>query len=664
MNQLPNRPRSHQLDYEGRLALQTVMPTHFLVRHADQPEYGIDGEVEVFDEDNEDTTGLRFYFQLKSTDDDDERTALKVSLNSSTANYLRSTTLPVLVVLYRSVDRNLYARWIHHYDPYYESRSRGRLQTDTITFHLAGKDELTDQRARRLAAEARAYLNLRERILPQPFPLYVSSDHPNVTTTQLVVAIRQALKGVTNLIDLSASPTPAGESVLELRPDALEVRIFDTTSLTVHDDLEIHGVEQLANDAAFAVAMALLHANIDAPSVRLALYVAARSRLILHPDFVLFLVSALKATNRYSEALHLAADLVDTGGDYAALAQIVLFAVLGNEEALNEEERGRLTRTYKALIAISAEAGDTATGASLSYSLGKLKMSVGDLVEAYSHLNKARRLDGSYADRQYYWSDMGGCLFLLQRFKASASAYHLAVTLDPENALVRCLLADGLFFSGHIHDARMMWSQALAENPQVQGHYEWRLKYNFASMLIQEMAAPRTVPPISFEPHSGVTESDVREDLPEYLSSLIQFSPLHPHAWFNLGVAYNQAGQVAEAFECFKSAALLNRGDAEAWVNAILLAASDVSNAHGVRSDPEWLGDLMSTAYVALGEELFVELQARLADQGVPLEWQEGLLSLVEGMVSPLRHEGGSNVVRFPQEDNRHIAIEIEKLIG
>ena len=46
---MPNRPRSHQVSDESRRAFETALPGQWVPR-VQQPDYGIDEEVEIFDE--------------------------------------------------------------------------------------------------------------------------------------------------------------------------------------------------------------------------------------------------------------------------------------------------------------------------------------------------------------------------------------------------------------------------------------------------------------------------------------------------------------------------------------------------------------------------------------------------------------------------------------
>ena len=63
------------------------------------PDYGIDGEVEIFDNAGN-STGVRFHVQLKATDRLDSSFASQVRLRRETVDYYLSLSRPILLVSY------------------------------------------------------------------------------------------------------------------------------------------------------------------------------------------------------------------------------------------------------------------------------------------------------------------------------------------------------------------------------------------------------------------------------------------------------------------------------------------------------------------------------------------------------------------------------------
>ena len=79
---MPSRPRSHQLETESKREFALVIPSRWVFREAN-PDYGIDGQIEVFDQDNK-ATGLMFLVQLTGTDQPDLNDALSIQFKLQT----------------------------------------------------------------------------------------------------------------------------------------------------------------------------------------------------------------------------------------------------------------------------------------------------------------------------------------------------------------------------------------------------------------------------------------------------------------------------------------------------------------------------------------------------------------------------------------------------
>ncbi|MGI9281651.1 MAG: DUF4365 domain-containing protein [Endozoicomonas sp.] len=79
---LPKRHRTHQLEAESVLEIQNAIPSTWVYRTPEY-DYGIDGEVEIFDDEGI-ATGNKFLVQLKATDQEKLSKALKLRLRIET----------------------------------------------------------------------------------------------------------------------------------------------------------------------------------------------------------------------------------------------------------------------------------------------------------------------------------------------------------------------------------------------------------------------------------------------------------------------------------------------------------------------------------------------------------------------------------------------------
>lgn len=129
---MPQRPRSHQLETESQQAFVSSLPSRWVYRPIN-PDYGLDGLVELFDESGK-AQGDFFFVQLKSSDKNELSEALAIRIRRDTAVYYRSLALPVLVVIFHSPSKKLFARWFKLESQEIEQAG------ETLTFHLVEED--------------------------------------------------------------------------------------------------------------------------------------------------------------------------------------------------------------------------------------------------------------------------------------------------------------------------------------------------------------------------------------------------------------------------------------------------------------------------------------------------------------------------------------------
>jgi hypothetical protein len=107
---MPKRPRSHQLETESTRAFVASLPSAWIYRSVN-PDYGLDGLVEIFTPSGR-STGDLFFVQLKGTDESRSQTPPPVRLRMHTYQYYQTLLLPVLLVLFQASSRRLYAKWL------------------------------------------------------------------------------------------------------------------------------------------------------------------------------------------------------------------------------------------------------------------------------------------------------------------------------------------------------------------------------------------------------------------------------------------------------------------------------------------------------------------------------------------------------------------------
>jgi KaiC/GvpD/RAD55 family RecA-like ATPase len=119
---MTKRAKQHQLEDLSRSKYSLAIPKNWVFRHKDK-DYGIDAEVEIFDQ-NDRTTGLVYWIQLKATENNTESRARKVDLSLDSMRYYKSLDIPVMIVRYSAIIDRFYYKWAHEIDLFFEHNKK------------------------------------------------------------------------------------------------------------------------------------------------------------------------------------------------------------------------------------------------------------------------------------------------------------------------------------------------------------------------------------------------------------------------------------------------------------------------------------------------------------------------------------------------------------
>lgn len=341
---MPKKHRSHDIEDESIDRFKALLPSWLIYREKPKKDYGIDGEVEEFDSDDE-TTGLVFLTQLKGTDEKDLKKALAEPLPRGHVTYYRNLTLPVLMVRYVSANKTIYTRWSHSLDTYGKN-----ADWKTTTFRWTEEDSWTSTRADELVAEASAFLELRSSHVR--FPLTVHADlEPargwDVEADEIALALGQQIAPRAELLRLGSGEAPAAGKLI-VRPDRLAVEFARVTAVTAHLDKGFvpESASQIAHDLLAQTALAFEHfGQLRAAGLLASTYLPG-SVLLQNEEGVFALQSAMTESRQIAEALALAEEL--DGGEYdeesRSLSLLFMLVALHHAATLSGFEAGCIAR--------------------------------------------------------------------------------------------------------------------------------------------------------------------------------------------------------------------------------------------------------------------------------------------------------------------------------
>jgi tetratricopeptide (TPR) repeat protein len=567
---MPKRPRQHELETESRLAFASALGRKRVFRE-EGPDYGLDGSVEEFGSDGE-TTGLRYFVQLKATDDSDPAKSLAVPLTLDTAAYYRSLSLPVLMVRYRAPDDSLYARWFHQYDPYY-----GGGGETTLTFRWNPADRLDDARLDRLTAEARIYFMLRSAALG--LPVTVRLDAPEAgaygrSRSELLFALRSAEQLCGDIVRVQRhSPQ---DCIVRVEPgaDQLRVSLSEATSATAHlqDSYDPgEAAERFTADAMVLAAIAFNNAGHTDIAARLTTGFFVASSLVDDLEVGLTLSASFDHSRRLHDSLRLAAALAEAGERDASLRFIL--PTIHHQDSLEPDE-------LEAFEQVMHERANRALDAGMPIEAARDLHNVGNVLRGWGRdaagraadaFEAAVRHDPKYEQRDYFQRQLGGALFVAERFEEALTAYRRAAALAPD-AFTTALAADAALFAGRYAEAYDLFAQANAEPHD--GIAEHRLKERFAGLLVDDLGLTmqRRDQAQAATLLDGIDPTHDLGKLEAMYREALEGDALFGVIWFNRGRAHLDLNDTLPALDDYLAAALCLPRDGEAWANALALS--------------------------------------------------------------------------------------------
>ena len=556
------------------------------------PDYGIDGEVEVFDSSGK-GTGLRFLVQLKATDNATLERALKIPFRIDTFNYYHALLTPILIVRYQVPNDRVFAKWFHQFDPYH-----GRRGTKTVTFAMSSADEWTSSTPDRLLSDLKAIRQLRLHNLPLPLTVRLIIEEDQVFglwASEIRSEISLAAERLRGILSISGNDAEESSAAIRVGSKECRAALSEVNSCTLHPE-ESYSPDcariALASDLFLALSIALDCAGYPELSAQIISEFGPNSTLILIPKVALQLADCMARAQRITEALAISEKLL-TDGATSACWQVFAVTVLA-KRGLSESEGAFVTLFWERVIAKIQESGEPRSEATAHYNLGNHLMSRKFYRRAFREYRKAAHLDPTYLQRDYYCNELGGVLFLMKRYRFSERLYARALELG-QTGLIEAVHADALMHAGRYGEALSAFDQYLTKTESPAS--EWKLKRwllrglkSFLNVETQQRDT-RAAKELALSVNKRTAISRLED-------ALKQDSLCNP-AWFNLAIRENQKGDQIEAGKLFLIAALCDTDDIEAWSNATILSLTNLQLNH-------LFPDTIAAAYF-IHKELFVK---------------------------------------------------------
>lgn len=554
---MAKRIRTHILEDESRTAFMQILPPEWVYRDKDK-DYGIDCEVEIFEK-NGNSTGIMFFVQLKATDSLNDNNKLKISFALSKINQFYSYELPVLIVRYISSEKSFYIKWANEITIFDKSKK-------VINVEFTEKNRWNENTSENI----RGYLDkisvIKNRKLNFPIPIYILNEslgskknNPRILISNLRSELNQYDKFIVNCKYQDNTLL-----TIELHKNYILVNLntLGKSRLNINLDrinLSTNFFRYLAQVILINIGICLSQIGYDSLCVDLIFRAKLFEVIKKDEDILTSLLYPLLHSSHFNEVVEHMIDYSRQNKDKHNLVQILVNSLILHKKGTYDDRELKTIENYLiSEIELSKEREFNPLIAVSYYNLGNHYKGISEYSSAIKNYIQAKKYNKKYKLKPYYYYELGGILFSIEKYYWSSLAYKKAIDLG-EKRQAKALYADALMFQGQYSLACDFFNKYLLENND-DTNYEWHLKFSCLTTLLEHGWARRQIRDSKSAEElikNGKFEEALKKD---FLSNW---------AWYNYGVFQNdEKKNYNEATIAFSMAALLRPYDIEAWVNA------------------------------------------------------------------------------------------------
>lgn len=557
---MPSRTLSHELEEQSRLAFRSLLPSGWVFRDK-IPDYGIDAEVETFDE-NGKATGDQFLIQLKAK----KRTpkSPSISLRIEWISYYRSLELPVLIVLWAKESDKTFWTWASEIDLYY---AKPKAKSFTVRLPNAWNSKTP--------AQLQRYLQLRRRLISRQTtePLRIGIHVPGRS------GIRLHLQGLcAHAPHMLLYNEDVSDVACTLTKDELKIS-FSGLRGTVFHSVRKADDQSLAKAIVIGVAISLAKFGALNQGAELWASIPNLDKAVISIDIAWHIVSMLARAGGYSELRALVIALTPRFGK---VALTVPLHALRFSAPLH---RRRQLTDLLAEFEMEDLKDPTPEGKSIaSYNLARLYEDTCPR-KAMGHFADAIRFSTFYFDKAYFWGELGAFLFSHHRYAAALGCYRHAYEKLGRSER-RSHYGDGLMHTGRYLEALRVFRSIVEEGGRrrkkkgITNDGGLGIDIADATLKLRALELITQVHGIDLQKRQSRAAAEAlgkdiqeisNEDMLTRTETAIRADALSNAAWFNRGLALQRLGRGRDALESFLAAAAVQTSDDEAWLNVLFL---------------------------------------------------------------------------------------------
>jgi tetratricopeptide (TPR) repeat protein len=565
---MPKRPRSHELQDESILEFQKIMPKQWVFRRKTD-DYGIDGEVEIFDPQGN-STGDFFYVQFKATDEIDLKKNLKVTLKITTYNYFSSLKYPVLMVRYLAKYNKIYLKWAHS-----KLTVQPKAGKKTFLFKFDKNDEAKSNVSDLIEKNVRDYYEIRYGIFKFPilFELNPEPTRPfDYSPSDIIIAnesFQSRSDGKILKFDMANSKDAKG--VLIYKRDKSQVVMGGGCCSFVFDGIEKYKKElnKFISDVYICIGFLIAcSGHYDVANVFFINAYQFTNIFCRDSRILAVMINSLFKNRNYDEIIELVKIALKDG----RLFEInFLGALLRSQSDMANNKNARFIVDLFSAIShflVETNATDIEKGIA-KYNLANIYREQQNHYQAIKAYNSARKLEPKYLQKDYFFMELGGVLFDNGRPILSATIYKRSTEVESDNPERFALYGDALLFSGKYQLAEEKFAEylSLCDMPRAL----WVIKkfcLSIASFDNKKIIEQKRDVRKAREIMASWTEKDGEAISEKAVVADLLYNP----AWRKAAELYHSKKEYRKATYSFLWAAICDFTDLGSWVDAIICA--------------------------------------------------------------------------------------------
>jgi tetratricopeptide (TPR) repeat protein len=662
------RHRNHIIEDESRNHFNLIIPKIWVCRDKRDSDYGIDCEVEIFNESNESCvpTGQVFWVQLKATDSIDKSVIQSISLPIKKLQQLKRYSIPVMIIRYSTQEKSFYYKWCSDIDLYFSIIENNI--NHKVKFTESDKWETSQTPLKILE-----YLNRISKIgfIQLPIKTYFSSTNLQIqglTNRILDSQIRTKLNNKYIKFITYEEQSDNADCIVVLSNDNIAVNFCEAKHIVLHQP-KYDDIDFLVKYILIGVASCLDEVG-RIESCNKILFKAelfdllSKRRSLLNPLIPSLLTGEYfeKSFEKLSEILE-DTELENTV-DGITTRFLIEVSLLNYRKSTSKRIKSNVIENFylKDIDDLCKTENYSSAGVS-SYNLANYYRSQSKFNLAFIYYLKAKRFTPEYLNCDYFYRELAGILHELGKYYFASKFYKKALELNPDSSEIKALYADSLMYSGYYEKAKILFDEYLSdsyyareasnESEHFNDNYnDWcHLKYSCLETLLQAgYPSSQKRNKNKAEELADVKELDY-EEAKRRLDEALQNDLLCSLAWFNLGYSFSLGRDDLNSMISFTMCALIQPKDVEAWVNSCFSAFNLQSNLFYY---------IVRVAYFYTGEKFIQGLASQLQanPNNINSKMLDDFLAIID-TIRPKEQNSEQSILRILGEGSKFEEIKI-----